>query len=128
MTKRKGIRPRSSKRDALEREWAPKRKAWLLEHRECFVCGGPSCDVHEICPGTGQRPKAYAEPATWLAACRACHDWLHDPNAWPLARQAALKLLYDWVNFDLAKVTAIMGRAPSALTLGDVAAHLELLA
>lgn len=54
------------------------RKEYLTKHPMCEVklpgvCKGQACDIHH----TAYRGINTLAQATWLAACRECHDWCH---------------------------------------------------
>jgi len=81
--------------------------------------------VHEIASGTHSRPLAIADRSAWAAACSHCNcHLLTDKSKWPIARQLAVKLVYDPQHFDAARVNVLRGRAAGAVTLADVAAYL----
>lgn len=54
------------------------RKEYLTKHPMCEVklpgvCKGQACDIHH----TAYRGINTLAQATWLAACRECHSWVH---------------------------------------------------
>lgn len=129
--KRTRLAPVSKKRAKLNAAVKGPREDYKLAHPHCMVCGGRTVDVHELCAGPA-RVKAIEHAYTWLTVCRGpgtndCHEWLHDANAWPLARALAVKLLNDSDNFDLVAVNVLRGRDESAITMADVVRHLQLL-
>jgi 5-methylcytosine-specific restriction endonuclease McrA len=102
-----------------------------LERREyrqrpCQLCGKRQSDhVHEIASGPA-RKEALKHRAAWLALCESCHRRMHDHSDFPIERQCALKLLVDPEYFNLEVICRLRGRAPTAITLADVAPFLEL--
>ncbi len=101
----------------------PSRHEFLLDHMYCMVCGSYACDVHEMARGC-HRSVAVKHRCCWLSLCRQCHEEMDDYAVWPLTRQLAVKLLKDPEYFDLLKFNSIRGRAPGAITLAEVVAHL----
>ena len=53
------------------------RKEYLTKHPMCEIklpgCNGQACDIHH----TAYRGINTLAQATWLAACRECHEWCH---------------------------------------------------
>lgn len=110
------MKRRSSKQAALYREWTPIRLDWLWANPVCCRCGGAACDVHEILAGS-HRMNAFVERCCWLRVCRLCHDVLQGT---PIVEQMALKLLTDPEGYDLGRTLEVWGRAPTAITPGEV--------
>ena len=108
------------------RRTAPQRHGYKAEFLTCQCCAKKlSTDIHEIARGA-HRERAMKHAAAWLALCRKCHDAMGDYSRWPITRQLALKLVVDAGRFDLAVINQIRGRDQDAITLADVARHLEV--
>jgi hypothetical protein len=101
------------------------RAAFAVEHPHCWCCGGSwQVWVHEMVRG-GSREAALPVRAAWFAACWHCNSGpLNDRNVWPLARQLAMKWVYDRRHFDLPLVCQLRREAPSAVTMTDVIPHI----
>lgn len=75
--------PKTSKKRGKEgRRYSAKRKAFLEAHPACEVIAWkrlPECtfratDIHH----RAKRGKNYLNEATWISACRTCHNWIHN--------------------------------------------------
>jgi hypothetical protein len=70
----------SSKRKKKDLEYSKLRKRFLTDNPLCMVkvngCGHGATDVHHKFSGS-DRDTYYLVQSTWLAVCRACHDWIH---------------------------------------------------
>lgn len=116
----------SAKAAANRRKHALARSAFKSWAHKCMLCRVREVvDVHEICNGPA-RQKALGMRETWLAVCRCCHEDLDDKRLWPVTRQLAVKLLRDPDWFDPQVVNELRGRDPEAITIIDIAPHLEL--
>ena len=78
----KPIPPRSQKRSKEERLYSAKRIIFLQEHEVCMIhlpgiCTNRTTDIHHTYSGK-DRSKFFLDTSTWLASCRACHDWVHN--------------------------------------------------
>lgn len=139
--KNKPLKGVSKKRDALIRQHAGARRAFVREHCCCAVCGHSSrnpwpdkpfiCSkvvCHEIANGQ-YRKMAFSEPYTWLQACRFCNEHvLTDKKSWPEARQLCLKMVRDPERYDLKKYLMLTSpSAPRRITQGEVDAFLETI-
>jgi hypothetical protein len=71
------IKQKSDKQKAIDKAYTLMRKEYLTKHPMCEVklpgCNGQACDIHH----TAYRGINTLAQATWLAACRECHDWCH---------------------------------------------------
>jgi hypothetical protein len=72
------IAQKSEKQKALDKAYSLMRKEYLTKHPMCEinlpgVCKGNACDIHH----TAYRGINTLAQATWLAACRECHEWCH---------------------------------------------------
>lgn len=72
----------SDKRAKEERIYSAKRIIFLSEHSLCQIklpgiCTGQSTDVHHTYSGK-DKASHYLDVPTWLALCRACHQWVTD--------------------------------------------------
>jgi hypothetical protein len=96
------------------------RRSFLIEHPVCWFCPMPSQCVHEI--GTqGNRKPATADPCCWAASCSHCNEHrLTDYSVWPIIRQLAKKYIYDRDRYDRVGFNRLRGRAPDAITEGEV--------
>ena len=81
LPKQNPIRPRSSKREKLDRAYSVLRQQYLLNHHMCEIhlpgCTLRATDIHHTYSGK-DRSKYYLDTTTWKAVCRFCHDWIHD--------------------------------------------------
>ena len=109
------MRRRSNKTAAIYREWVPVRVAFV-ESGPCCLCGGTAHDCHEILAGS-HRTAAFKERCCWLRTCRLCHP---DLQGTPIVCQLGLKLLSDPEGYDLGRTLEVWGRAPTAITPGEV--------
>lgn len=124
--KRTRLKHTSTKQARLQREHRQARRDFLSEFPRCWFCGAPSTETHEIASGTGIRNLAFGLREAWAAACNHCNfHRLTDRKEYPVARQMAVKLVSDPEYFDLELICKIRGRALTATTLADVAAHLS---
>ena len=125
--------------DHERRVIAQARQAFLDGQGYCWLCGKRYRDrlvIHELIRGTGIRPKAVQEPATWVCVCWRCHNGspeaIHNAfDAWEaeenvgVARQLALKQLRDPDRYDRVKVNRLSGWADEAITDNEVDAQLD---
>lgn len=70
----------SAKRAKKDAEYSKLRERYLTENPLCMI-KGPNCshyatDVHHIKSGS-DRDVYYLVQSTWMASCRACHQWIH---------------------------------------------------
>lgn len=130
--KRSRLKPMST--DTRKRYEA--NKGWRARFvKEVGCCQNPQCNtpawkyllhVHEIPNGPG-RKKATAHRDCCLVLCDYCNaNIFTDKALWPVERQCALKLLTDPLFFNLPLINELRGRAPSAITISDLAPFLEL--
>lgn len=82
----------------MDEEVLADRREWSYGFGECFVCGEPAVDIHEM-ERKSQAPRGWADRCNYLAVCRVCHDG--PLAAMPHARQLAYKLVGDPEHFDL---------------------------
>jgi cytochrome c553 len=70
----------SAKRAKKDAEYSKLRQRYLTEHPLCMIkvngCGHGATDVHHKFSGSN-RDTYYLVQSTWLAVCRACHNWVH---------------------------------------------------
>jgi len=79
------IPPRSQKRTKEERLYSAKRIIFLQENPMCQahlpgICTKHSTDVHHTYSGK-DRDQFFLDEKTWMAICRACHNWIHANSA-----------------------------------------------
>lgn len=79
------IPPRSQKRTKEERLYSAKRIIFLQENQMCQahlpgICTKHSTDVHHTYSGK-DRDQFFLDEKTWMAICRACHNWIHANSA-----------------------------------------------
>ena len=99
----------------------------MIDNDRCMACRRESSHhLHEINRGS-MRQQSYGEPATWLALCFSCHAAMDLYSDWPVAKQLALKLVADPVNFDLHKINVIRRGSHGQVAIGDVAHYLQLI-
>jgi hypothetical protein len=71
------LKQKSDKQKAIDKAYTLMRKEYLTKHPMCEIklpgCNGQACDIHH----TAYRGINTLAQATWLAACRECHDWCH---------------------------------------------------
>ena len=71
------LKQKSDKQKAIDKAYTLMRKEYLTKHPMCEIklpgCNGQACDIHH----TTYRGINTLAQATWLAACRECHDWCH---------------------------------------------------
>ena len=71
------LKQKSDKQKAIDKAYTLMRKEYLTKHSMCEIklpgCKGQACDIHH----TAYRGINTLAQATWLAACRECHDWVH---------------------------------------------------
>ena len=101
-----------------------KRRAFIDEHRHCWVCGNYGTQCHEIACGPNRKTAIHYRQS-YLALCPACHSQIHDYSQWPIERQAALKKQHDKDYYDLALLNELRGRHAGAITEADIAPYLE---
>jgi hypothetical protein len=70
------IRPKSKKREQLDKVYSQLRRVFLLKHPKCQAalpgCQHDACDIHH----KKGRGKWYLVISTWMAVCRKCHMWI----------------------------------------------------
>jgi hypothetical protein len=70
----------SSKKKKKDTEYLKLRERFLTENPICQVsvagCMNGSTDVHHTRSGS-DRNVYYLIQSTWMASCRACHQWIH---------------------------------------------------
>jgi len=70
----------SSKKKKKDLEYLKLRERFLTENPICQVsvagCMNGSTDVHHTRSGS-DRDVYYLIQSTWMASCRACHQWIH---------------------------------------------------
>lgn len=128
--KRSRLKPVSDKRRKLLMEVTHVRDQYRATHPWCEAClRRRTDDLHEITRGAG-REASLGEPRVILALCRECHDAFDDPEVWPVARQAALKVSTAPTDFgvDLTIFDKLRGRAPGALDPTEVFSWLKVAA
>ena len=54
-------------------EWRRARKAWIIRHPLCAICGNPATDVDHIIPHRGDR-KLFWDSGNWQSLCHECHS------------------------------------------------------
>jgi ribosomal protein S27AE len=97
------------------------REQWSADHNWCFRCGGGLfLETHEMVRGCN-RSVGLLLPAAWLRLCNACHRIV---EAWPVAKQLALKEWRDPEHYDRVAVNVARGRQPEAITEAEVEEHL----
>lgn len=71
------LKQKSDKQKAIDKAYTLMRKEYLTKHPMCEIklpgCNGQACDIHH----TAYRGINTLAQATWLAACRECHEWCH---------------------------------------------------
>ena len=71
------LKQKSDKQKAIDKAYTLMRKEYLTKHPMCEIklpgCNGQACDIHH----TAYRGINTLAQATWLAACRECHSWVH---------------------------------------------------
>ena len=71
------LKQKSDKQKAIDKAYTLMRKEYLTKHPMCEIklpgCNGQACDIHH----TAYRGINTLTQATWLAACRECHSWVH---------------------------------------------------
>jgi hypothetical protein len=71
------LKQKSDKQKAIDKAYSLMRKEYLTKHPMCQIklpgCTGQATDIHH----TEYRGIKTLAQATWLASCRACHDWVH---------------------------------------------------
>jgi hypothetical protein len=104
------------------RKVAAERREFVEWAEVCWVCGKcRATDCHEMASGS-HRGAALSQRFTWLATCTFCNCYLlTDRKLWPLARQLALKWIYDQDHFHLTDFNLLRGRAPGAIGFSEVA-------
>lgn len=80
--KQKRLPSRSHKRIKEEAEYSKKRVPFLEQHSRCQasltgICTHYSTDVHHT-KGGSERGISFLDQESWLAVCRACHQWIHE--------------------------------------------------
>jgi hypothetical protein len=107
------VSPKRQRRNAACRDL---RDEYRAEFPRCQWCGERATDLHEIARGAS-RNAALSERCCWLHLCRACHEIV---GGLPVVAQLAIKWLADPIGYDRRKVNEIRGRAPEAISEGDV--------
>lgn len=69
------IKPRSNKRAGEEREYARRRKKYLLMHPDCERCGKPATEIHHR---AGRIGKLLINVMYFMAVCPDCHHWIEE--------------------------------------------------
>lgn len=117
----------SSKTAKRRRQAKGPREQYVASVLTCQCCfRRKASECHEIVT-RAQSAESILFRCCYLALCHECHrDELSDYSRWPVTRQLALKLVADAAFFDLAKVNELRGRDANAITLADVARHLEV--
>jgi hypothetical protein len=115
------MRHLSKARQREKDEADPRRQEFRDEFFTCWLCQAPATDIHEMTPGPGRR-RGYQERATWIRACRSCHDTKLQPFSgdWTLAGQLAIKGRFDPEHYDRELVLSIKGRASTAVSEVEV--------
>lgn len=54
-------------------EWRKARKAWIIRHPLCAICGAPATDVDHIIPHRGNR-ELFWDTGNWQSLCHECHS------------------------------------------------------
>lgn len=123
-TRMKRVNPKTAK---IRRQARDPRAQYVAEHFLCQVCGQrKATECHEIVRRS-TAAKSILYRSTYIATCGDCHQHeLGDYSRYPIARQLAVKLVNDPEHFSIEEVNRLRGRANSAITLADVARHLEL--
>ena len=52
--------------------WRKARKAWIIRHPLCAICGKPATDVDHIIPHRGDK-KLFWDTNNWQSLCHECH-------------------------------------------------------
>jgi hypothetical protein len=101
------------------------RDDFAAEFARCYLCGTlaihvwpPALETHEISRGTASRSKSVDDRCALVRTCRPCHRERLD--AMPIARQLALKKLFDPRAYDRQRVNLLRNREPDAVTEGEV--------
>lgn len=122
------INKRSSKRFALETAARPLRLALVREVGRCEVCGKRRTEdrlaVHEILAGAFRVRCLTARFATLVVCPLVCHEIAQNERK---PRQLARLYLSRPGDFDLKAVCKLWCRAPTAVTLEEVMAEVDLL-
>lgn len=107
--KRSGrLKPKSKSTASRERREDPARRAFRGEFNLCWFCQiNLTTDVHEIANGPA-RKVARGDRCTWAASCSHCncHE-VTDKAKWPIARQLAIKFIFDRDWFHLGRFNEI---------------------
>ena len=53
--------------------WRKARKAWIIRHPLCAICGKPATDVDHITPHRGDRT-LFWDTNNWQSLCHECHS------------------------------------------------------
>ena len=53
--------------------WRKARKAWIIRHPLCAICGQPATDVDHIIPHRGNR-ELFWDSSNWQSLCHECHS------------------------------------------------------
>jgi hypothetical protein len=71
------LKQKSDKQKAIDKAYTLMRKEYLTKHPMCEIklpgCTGLATDIHH----KEYRGINTLAQATWVAACRTCHDWCH---------------------------------------------------
>jgi hypothetical protein len=110
------------------------RRQWAKEHNVCmagliFPPVNPQwswLETHEIARGP-VRQRALGVPATWLRLCNIHHDEVDNLLIWPIAKQLALKFIFDRKYYDRVAVNLLRGRDPDAVSEAEVQAYVQEL-
>ena len=98
------------------------RADWSAERPDCWLCGKPANQTHEIARGASKQA-AMEEPAAWVRTCQRCHDDLGGYGKWPIDRQLALKRLMDPKHYSRTTVNRLRYREREAITHQEVLAQ-----
>jgi len=79
--RRTRVKPMSDTRRLQADIYSTRRQEFLRDHPICEaviphtdICSMRSVDVHHK---AGRIGKNFLDTSTWMAACRDCHDWIH---------------------------------------------------
>ena len=68
------INQKSEKQKERETIYTPLRKAYLLKHPHCEVCGMEATEIHHKNGRNGDRLN---DTEFYLSVCRGCHNYIH---------------------------------------------------
>lgn len=115
--------PRRARRDRQVAR--PRREFWQVLFPWCWFCERQRSEcTHEMASGSGNRHAAVADRIAWASACWNCNcDRLTDNGGagqWPLAKQLAVKWIYDRAYYDRVAFNRLRGRADDAISQAEV--------